>query len=313
MTDSLRCPDGHITESSDYCDVCGLPMTLSVSPPEGAGESQALPSTAQGSAPSQPDKTCPNCHAMVPAADLFCENCGYDFTTGQLPMEPAALAAPGALLPGSVSSPSSPQPAARPGNAPVPATAPNPVIGPSSAPAAAPPAPAGTSPGAFGPAGPTIQPPPAHPAPGPATPGPIPPLQSGPLAWVAELWVDPDWFATQESEEACPSSGIPGIIPLWERSLLIGRVSASRNIHPQIDCGSDHGVSRRHAQLSTDGQRWWIEDLQSSNGTFVGVAGAPLPTLPIPAGQRTEFTPGDRIYVGAWTRIVVRKATADEA
>ena len=143
-------------------------------------------------------------------------------------------------------------------------------------------------------------------------PGPVPPIPAGPLVWVAELWVDPDWFATQESEEACPSSGMPQIIALRERSLLIGRVSASRNIHPQIDCGADHGVSRRHAQLTSDGQRWWVEDLQSSNGTFVGVAGAPLPKLPIPAGQRTEFAPGDRVYVGAWTRIVVRKATPDE-
>ena len=133
-----------------------------------------------------------------------------------------------------------------------------------------------------------------------------------PLVWVAEIWVDPDFFATQESDEPCPSPGMPVVAPLWDSSLLIGRRSASRNIHPQVDCGADHGVSRRHAQLTTDGQRWWVEDLQSSNGTFVGPAGAPIPTVPIPPGQRIEFAPGDRVYVGAWTRIVVRKATPDE-
>jgi hypothetical protein len=34
--------------------------------------------------------------------------------------------------------------------------------------------------------------------------------------------------------------------------------------------------------------------------------------VPVTPGQRVEFAPGDRIYVGAWTRVVVRKATADE-
>lgn len=132
------------------------------------------------------------------------------------------------------------------------------------------------------------------------------------LTWVAEVWVDPDWFATQESDDPCPSAGMPIVAPLWDTSVLVGRRSVSRNIHPQVDCGADHGVSRRHAQLTTDGQRWWVEDLQSSNGTFVGPAGAPIPTIPVTPGQRVEFAPGDRVYVGAWTRIVVRRATSDE-
>ena len=63
--------------------------------------------------------------------------------------------------------------------------------------------------------------------------------------------------------------------------------------------------------LTTDGTRWWIEDLDSANGTFVGGAAGPLPAMPIPQG-RVELTPGQRIYVGAWTRIVIRRATDDE-
>ncbi len=72
-------------------------------------------------------------------------------------------------------------------------------------------------------------------------------------------------------------------------------------------------MSRRQAQLTTDGQRWWVEDLQSANGTYVG------------SGQRTaaerrrcrpasasELDEDDRIYVGAWTRLVVRRATPEE-
>ena len=86
----------------------------------------------------------------------------------------------------------------------------------------------------------------------------------------------------------------------------------SRNIHPEIDCSDDIGVSRRQAQLTTDGTRWWVEDLQSSNGTYVGPASGPLPTAPLPAGQRQQLDEDDRIYVGAWTRIVVRRASAAE-
>jgi hypothetical protein len=132
------------------------------------------------------------------------------------------------------------------------------------------------------------------------------------LGWVVEVWVDPDWYAAQGSTDPCPSSGLPAVVGLRERSLLVGRTSASRNIHPQIDISIDPGVSRRHAQLSTDGQRWFVEDLQSANGTFVGSAGAPLPEEPLESGVKHELDADDRLYLGAWTRIVLREATAEE-
>jgi FHA domain-containing protein len=266
---SARCPDGHESESTDYCDVCGLPMSaapasgLDLGPPP----TVAMPVDASGSA-NATDKPCPNCAALVPVDDLFCEVCGYDFTTGALP-----------------------DPVTHPGGIALP--------GGDAGQAAVTPAPGGG--GAAGGASPAGTP--------PHTEIQVPSVA---VVWVAEVWVDPDWFATQESEESCPSAGMPVVAPLRENSVLVGRRSTGRNIHPQVDCGADHGVSRRHAQLTTDGQRWWVEDLQSSNGTFVGQAGAPIPMAPVPPGQRVEFSPGDRIYVGAWTRIVVRKATADE-
>ena len=55
-----------------------------------------------------------------------------------------------------------------------------------------------------------------------------------------------------------------------------------------------------------------MEDLESANGTFVGSASGALPEDPIPVGAKRELAPDDRIYVGAWTRIVVRPATEDE-
>ena len=271
---SVVCPDGHTSQSTDYCDTCGLPIG-----PQGAADAEAAvaadgtgggasaapasgapsvtpPVTAPVAAPE--GETCPNCGEVAAPLALFCEACGYDFTTGAMPPPPAEDSA----VTGGESGGGAP---------PAPLTPPT-----TSSPDTA----AGDG--------------------------------AGVAQWVAELWIDPDWYATQASPEPCPSPGAPVIVPLAEHSLLIGRRSVSRGITPQIDVGHDTGVSRRHAQLTTDGTRWWIEDLQSSNGTYVGAAGEPLPTDPLPAGRRTEFDDGDRIYLGAWTRLVVRRAAPGE-
>ena len=131
---------------------------------------------------------------------------------------------------------------------------------------------------------------------------------------MAEVWVDPDWYAAQESDGPVPVAGPAGGRPAARaRSVLIGRaVGAAATSTPTSTAAPTPGVSRRHAQLTTDGQRWWVEDLQSSNGTYVGPAGGPLPTDPVAPGQRRELAEDDRIYLGAWTRIVVRRATPEE-
>ncbi|MDR0989941.1 MAG: FHA domain-containing protein [Propionibacteriaceae bacterium] len=127
--------------------------------------------------------------------------------------------------------------------------------------------------------------------------------------WVAELWIDPQWYALQEAEEPLPPLGPPQLTVLTSPA-LIGRRSASRNIHPQIDCGADSGCSRRQAELTWVSGTWQVTDLDSANGTFVAAAGEPLPQTPI--DSRTHVGPDDRIYVGGWTRLVVRPATAGE-
>lgn len=153
----------------------------------------------------------------------------------------------------------------------------------------------------------------------PATTDPLPPASTAKPVnrppsrevagdWVVEVWIDPDWFAEQDTDETCPSPAPPEIMRLRGSDALVGR--RSRSSVPDIDCGVDSAVSRRQALLTSDGRRWWVEDLDSSNGTWVAPAIGPLPTTPI--SGRTEIDPDDRIYVGAWTRLVLRPAVAYE-
>ena len=226
----MKCPAGHDSTATDYCDVCGVAMPA---------QPDAAPALSASAAPAGSE--CPHCSAANSLDALFCEACGYDFTTGSMPrrVEPVA-----------------------------------------------------TMPDVAGDAG-NIS----------------PPLEA---AWVAEVWIDPDWYADQESTDPLPSPGLPLVVVLRNTSILIGRVSKSRNISPDIDLSSDTGISRRHAQLTTDGSRWWVEDLGSSNGTYVGGAVDALPKTPVSVGQKQEVRTGDRIYLGAWTRLVIRKAAPGE-
>ncbi len=251
---SVICPDGHTSASEDYCDQCGLPI--------GEQPVTGPPAVQPPTPPADPEpadaRRCPHCGSVASELALFCESCGYDFTTGQPPradVDPAG-AGPGAPAPEADSGADPP----------------------------------GADPGAaqradVDPAGPT---------------------------WVLETWVDPEWHAAQDVAGSSPSAGMPVVTPLTSRSLLVGRTSESRNIHPEIDLATDTGVSRRHARLSTDGQRWWVEDLGSANGTYVGAAGRPLPDRPVEVGARVELEEDDRLYLGGWTRLVVRRATDAE-
>ncbi|KSW28800.1 FHA domain-containing protein [Cellulomonas sp. B6] len=293
---AVTCPQGHASQATDYCDVCGTPI---------ASTAPAAPSPARAAASPS---TCPHCGSPAASGALFCENCGYDFTTGATPVAPAATSSLDLGAP-------APTPAAGTGTGPTPLTPP-PGVTPPAAPPAAPGA-AGADPSPA--SAPSAPPAPTEPAgttgaqqPAPVDP-PLAPPTPGDDAWVAELWVDPDWYAAQQAEDPMPSVGLPVLVPLRERSVLVGRPSASRSIRPQVDAGADSGVSRRHCQLNTDGQRWWVEDLQSSNGTYVARVGEPLPEVPIPAGQRHELQDGDRLYLGSWTRLVVRRALPGEA
>jgi pSer/pThr/pTyr-binding forkhead associated (FHA) protein len=52
-------------------------------------------------------------------------------------------------------------------------------------------------------------------------------------------------------------------------SALIGRVDLDAQTSPEIDLSDDDAVSRRHAQIFRRGGRFWVRDLDSTNGTIL--------------------------------------------
>jgi hypothetical protein len=86
------CPNGHPSESTDYCDTCGAPIAVLPPLPTADPASTAPGTTVMPSTPVPPGATCPNCGGPREPNEVFCEVCGLNFATGQLP-SPAAEAA----------------------------------------------------------------------------------------------------------------------------------------------------------------------------------------------------------------------------
>ncbi|MBA9002401.1 MULTISPECIES: FHA domain-containing protein [Thermomonospora] len=150
----------------------------------------------------------------------------------------------------------------------------------------------------------------------PAVPAPIyqrPVQRPAPGGWSAVVSADREYFETVLADLGPDGASLkfPPFAPqrrymLVGRQVRIGRRSASRGFVPEIDLSTppeDPGVSHIHAVLMArpDGT-WVLVDPGSTNGTTINGS-----TEPIPFNEEVPVHDGDRIHVGAWTTITLRK------
>ena len=83
--------------------------------------------------------------------------------------------------------------------------------------------------------------------------------------------------------------------PVHEDEAYIGRWDADSGIFPDVDLDADDPeakVSRRHARITRRAGQYFIEDLGSTNGTFVNRGRRLVP------GDRLPLKDGDEIIIG---------------
>ena len=75
-------------------------------------------------------------------------------------------------------------------------------------------------------------------------------------------------------------------VPLGDQPILLGR---GTDAAIRLD---DDYVSTRHARFATNGEQWFVEDLGSTNGTYVG---SQRVSTPVPVGIGTQVRLGKTI------------------
>jgi len=93
---TYTCPRGHESSTDDFCDECGAKIggatTVSLPVAAPGGSHAATPAAA----PAAAGAPCPNCGAPRAGGSRFCEDCGYDHSTGKVPalVPPTEVMAP---------------------------------------------------------------------------------------------------------------------------------------------------------------------------------------------------------------------------
>jgi hypothetical protein len=80
------CPKGHASGTDDFCDECGAKIggTAVLAPATPVTTAPAVTAAA----PARPAGTgaiCPHCGTPQTGTDRFCEDCGFDHSTGRVP------------------------------------------------------------------------------------------------------------------------------------------------------------------------------------------------------------------------------------
>ncbi|MEU6012559.1 FHA domain-containing protein [Streptomyces sp. NPDC047515] len=188
--------------------------------------------------------------------------------------------------------------------------------GPPAPPAPQPPAPQG--PQAGGDDDWMLSPPSHTQAPQPSGPQQQPPFpgreqNEPPASWTVVIAPDREYFLAMMQRSGPEATGLnlPAYspeqqLPLTGSQVTVGRRRQSTGESPDIDLSvppEDPGVSHQHAMLvqQPDGG-WAVVDQNSTNGTTLNGAEDPIqPYVPVPLQD------GDRVHVGAWTTITIRR------
>jgi hypothetical protein len=321
---TVTCPSGHTSDDADYCSVCGVKI-------DGNGAPAATPApVAPVTDPSDPPasgETCPNCASELEAGSRFCEVCGYDPSTGSLPEAPTAQ--PIAATNGNGTTDTGSDPAAGAAGTGTAAEA-------DAAAGAGPAGTAGSTAAGTGTAAEADAAAGAGPAGAGAGAGTAAGAGAGTAAgagagvagsagvgvaggtaagadagaaagtWVAVVTADRPYYDRNQVSEVQFPLGVPArTIELdGANPQAIGRRSRSRGTSPAIDLAGppeDAAVSHTHASLlPTTTGGWELVDHGSTNGTYLNES-----PHPIGANEPIPIAPGDRIYVGAWTKITL--------
>jgi pSer/pThr/pTyr-binding forkhead associated (FHA) protein len=126
-----------------------------------------------------------------------------------------------------------------------------------------------------------------------------------------------------------------GLISLWRDIKLQSTLLATRNIPPisltftpdgqisqirrfiqaEVTIGrdpvcecpvEDDAISARHARLTYHHNQWWLEDLDSTNGTFINLEKLIIPTVVV---SGDEFRCGDTLFTITLTGDILRLPT----
>ncbi|MEW2583845.1 FHA domain-containing protein [Streptomyces virginiae] len=336
------CPNGHQSASDDWCEVCGHRMGTPEGPPAVPSYGYGFPPTA--GEPTAQAELCPQCRTPREAMAPFCEECRYNFLTRSATSYASPTTDPGPSSPGggtSAGAPAGPRPGSPP-PPPVPApgtyaqdhfeyqgSRPSRVNRPAEPlqreddwmlpPPAHEPLPAYQQ--APQPPQPQYQQQPPPPPQReyqqeyrqqPQTPPyqPLPP-QGG--SWSATIGPDRSYFMAMMQRSGPEATGLnlPAYspeqhLPLSGGQITIGRRRASTGESPDIDLSvppEDPGVSHQHAVLvQQPDMSWAVVDQNSTNGTTINGGEDPIqPYVPVPLAD------GDRVHVGAWTTITIRR------
>jgi FHA domain len=316
------CPGGHRSQDDDWCDQCGLRITAppaADAPPQQPGPRPAF-NSAFPSAPAAPGEptatveTCPSCGTPREGAAAFCEECRHNFgSAGSSSARPAGTAAaPRFPPPQPPFPPLSEHTASAPSriNRPAEPLSPDATI---TGEATGRPSPVPVSKesdsGDF-----LLSPPDSGHTPT-SEQSQLPPAAPRPAAvrWTAVVTADREYFTTMMGRSGAEATGLffpqysPELrVPMTESQMTIGRRRHSTGEAPAIDLSrspEDPGVSHRHAVLvrRPDGG-WSVIDQDSTNGTTVNLGEDPIaPFRPV------DLDDGDRVHVGAWTTITLRR------